>query len=128
MVSATGISPRGAGGHEGPSRLRYLIARREGNRLEVLTLATRPSRETLPVFTGAGAARSFLRYAGGDWRVRESTAGELVSLLVGHLPRVDRIVLDPVFGVSDGGTEPRSATKEEFVASLMDERLAAAAR
>ena len=128
MVSAAGISPRGAGGHEGPSRLRYLIARREGNRLEVLTLDTRPSRETLPVFTGAGAARSFLRYAGGDWRVRESTAGELVSLLVGHLPRVDRIVLNPVFGVSDGGTEPRSVTKEEFVASLMDERLAAAAR
>jgi hypothetical protein len=128
MVSAAGISSRGAGGHEGPSRLRYLIARREGNRLEVLTLTTRPSKETLPVFTGAGAARSFLRYAGGDWRVRESTAGELVSLLVGHLPRVDRIVLNPVFGVFDEGTEPRSATKEEFVASLMDERLAAAAR
>jgi hypothetical protein len=128
MVSEARISPRGAGGNEGPSRLRYLIARREGTRLEVLTLSARPRGETLPVFTGAGAARDFVRNAGGDWRVRESTAGELVSLLVGHLPRVDRIVLNPVFGVSDGGTEPRSATKEEFVASLMDERLAAAAR
>ncbi len=120
MVSATGISPRGAGGHEGPSRLRYLIARREGNRLEVLTLDTRPSRETLPVFTGAGAARSFLRYAGGDWRVRESTAGELVSLLSSCLPRVDRVALDP----AAGDAQPCSASKKEFVAALMGEPLA----
>jgi hypothetical protein len=128
MVSAAGISPPGAGGREGPSRLRYLIARRKGNRLEVLTLTASSSRETLPVFTGAGAARDFLRYAGGDWRVRESTAGELVSLLVGFLPHVDRIVLDPVFGFSAGDAEPRSATREEFVAVLMGERLAARAR
>jgi hypothetical protein len=110
--------------------LRYLIARREGNRLEVLTLAAQAYGETLPVFTGAGAARDFLRCGGvgGDWRVRESTAGELVSLLVGHLPRVDRIVLDPVFGVSAGDAEPRSASKKEFVAALMGERPAAPAR
>jgi hypothetical protein len=30
--------------------------------------------------------------------VRESTTAELVSLLMGHLPRVDQIFLDPVFG------------------------------
>ncbi|HEX2180793.1 MAG TPA: hypothetical protein VHH10_00810, partial [Rubrobacteraceae bacterium] len=84
--------------------------------------------EVLPVFTGAGAARNFLRYAGGDWQVRESTAGELVSLLMGFLPRVDRIVLDPVFGVSTGEMEPTSAPREEFVAALMGERLPASAR
>jgi hypothetical protein len=128
MVSEARISPRGAGGREGPLQLRYLIARREGTRLEVLTLSARPRGETLPVFTGAGAARDFLRSAGGDWRVRESTAGELVSLLVGFLPRVDRIALDPVFGVSAGDAEPRSTPKEEFVAVLMDERFAAFAR
>jgi hypothetical protein len=126
MASAAGISPRG--GREGPSRVRYLIARHEGNRLEVMTLSARSSRETLPVFTGAGAARDFLRYAGGDWQVRETTAGELVSLLVGILPRVDRIVLDPVFGVSAGEKEPTSSPREEFVAALMGERLAAPAR
>jgi len=95
--------------------------------LEVLTLAARPRRETLLVFASAGAARDFLRCgsAGGDWRVRESTAGELISLLMGHLPHVDRIVLDPVFGVSAGDPDPRSASKQEFLAALMDERLAA---
>ena len=130
VVSAAEISPREAGRREGPSRLWYLIARREGNRLEVLTLAAQPRRETLPVFASAGAARDFLRCggAGGDWRVRESTTGELISLLMGHLPHVDRIVLDPVFGTSTGGAEPRSASKQEFVAALMGERLAAPTR
>ena len=61
--------------------MRYLIARREGNRLEVLTPAARPRRETLPVFTGASAARDF-GGVGEDWQVRESTTGELVSLLM----------------------------------------------
>jgi hypothetical protein len=60
--------------------------------------------------------------------VRESTAGELVSLLVGFLPHVDRIALDPVFGVSAGDAEPRSTPKGEFVAVLMDERFATFAR
>jgi hypothetical protein len=41
---------------------------------------------------------------------------------VGHLPRVDRIVVDPVFGVSAGEAEPPSASKQEFVAALMGER------
>ena len=98
--------------------------------MEVLTLAAQPCREILPVFTGAEAAQDFVRRGGvgGDWWARESTAGELVSLLVGHLPHVDRIVLDPVFGVSAGEAEPRSVSKEEFVATLMAEPLAAPAR
>jgi hypothetical protein len=130
MVSATEASPRGAGHREGPSRSWYLIARREGNRLEVLTLAGQPHRDILPVFATAGAAWDFLRRggAGGDWRVRESTAGELVSILVGHLPHVDRIVLDPVFGVSAGDAEPQSTSKKDFVSALLGEPLAAPAR
>jgi|SRR5215212_510639 hypothetical protein len=121
---------QGTGHRGGASLLRYLIARREGNRLEVLTRSTQPCREVLPVFTGAGAARDFLRRGGvgGDWWVRESTAGELVSLLVGHLPHVDSIVLDPVFGVSAGEAEPRSVGKEDFVDALIAEPLAAPAR
>jgi hypothetical protein len=130
MVSATEASPRGAGHREGPSRSWYLIARREGNRLEVLTLAGQPHRDILPVFATAGAAWDFLRRGGvgGDWRVRESTAGELVSILVGHLPHVDRIVLDPVFGVSAGDAEPQSSSKKEFVSALLGEPLGAPAR
>ena len=128
MFSATEESPRGAG--QGPLRSWYLIARREGNRLEVLTLAGQPRRDIFPLFTTAGSARDFLRRGGvgGDWRVRESTAGELVSILVGYLPRVDRVLLDPVFGVSAGDEEPQSTGKKEFVSTLLGEPLAAPAR
>ena len=57
--------------------------------------------------------------------MRESTAGELVSILVGYLPHVDRVVLDPVFGVSAGDAEPQSPSKKEFVSVLLGEPLAA---
>ena len=131
MINEAETARQQGAGHRGSaSLLRYLIARREDNRLEVLTLAAQPCREILPVFATAGTAQDFLRRGGvgGDWRVRESTAGELVSLLVGHLPHVDRIFLDSVFGVSSGEAEPRSTSKEEFVAALIAEPLAAPAR
>ena len=98
--------------------------------MEVLTLAGQPRRDALPLFTTAGSAWDFLRRGGvgGDWWVRESTAGELVSILVGHLPHVDRVVLDPVFGVSAGDAEPQSASKKEFVSAILGEPLAAPAR
>ncbi len=119
MLDTTEVSSRRPGDPKGP-RLRYLIARREGTRLELLTLA-----ETLPVFADAEAARDYLRRVGGDWRVRESTAGELVSLLMGHLPRVEKVALWPVFGVPAGDAQPPTTTKREFMTVLMDERFAA---
>jgi hypothetical protein len=130
MLDATETSLLEAGHREGPSRSWYLIARREGSRLEVLTLAGQPRREILPLFTTAVSARDFLRRGGVgvDWWVRESTAGELVSILVGYLPHVDRVVLDPVFGVSAGDAEPQSPSKKEFVSILLGEPLAAPAR
>ncbi len=117
------------GMHEGnvygsATLLRYLIARHEGTRLEVLTLGARPGSETLPVFTGDREAREFLRLGGvgGDWHVRESTTGELVSILMGDLRHVDLVVLDPAFGVSANDAEPLSTSRNEFVAVLMGER------
>jgi hypothetical protein len=97
--------------------LRYLIARRENNRLELLTLAATRCGEVLPVFGTERAARDFLRRGGyGDgWWVRESTTGELVSLLLGHLAGVDRVALDPRPGLP--AAELRS--KKEFIDALM---------
>jgi hypothetical protein len=99
-------------------RLRYLIARRASNRLQLLTLAATSGKEALPVFGTERAARDFLRHGGwgGAWWVRVSTTGELVSLLLGHLAGVDRVVLDPRPGLA---AELRN--KKEFIDALMGE-------
>jgi hypothetical protein len=119
----------GEGPGEAASRgrpLRYLIARRENNRLELLTVAATSHGEALPVFGTERAARDFLRRGGfgGGWRVRESTTGELVSLLLGHLAGVDRVALDPRPGLA--AAELRS--KNEFIDVLMGEPLVISVR
>jgi hypothetical protein len=110
-----------SGEHSVP--LRYLIARHENNRLRVLTLTAGSSGETLPVFGTGRAAHDFLRHGGfgGGWRVRESTAGELISLLLSHLASVERVVLNPRSAVSEAGLE--STSKRDFIAALMGEPL-----
>lgn len=104
--------------------MRYLIARHEHNRLELLTLAGEPYGGTLPVFGTERAARDFLRRGGfgGGWRVRESTTGELVSLLLGRLSGVDSVALDPRPDLAmPGGAKLKSTSKKEFIAVLMGE-------
>jgi len=107
--------------------LRYLIARRENNRLELLTLAAMSREEALPVFSTERAARDFLRRGGfgGGWWVRESTTGELVSLLLGHVAGVDCVALDPRPGLV-AAAELRS--KKEFIDVLMGGPLVSSVR
>ena len=104
--------------------LRYLIARHENNRLELLTLAATSHGEVLPVFGTERAAHDFLRDGGfgGGWWVRESTPGELVSLLLGHLADVEIVALDPRPGPPDAGLQGTS--KLEFIDALMGEPFA----
>jgi hypothetical protein len=116
MISAPEAEPTH---HEHP--LRYLIARHENNRLELLTLSTSSDKVVLPVFGTERAARDFLLGGGfGGWRVRESTTGELVSLLLGHPAGVDSVALDPRPGI----TTPDDAElrgKKGFIEVLMGE-------
>ena len=106
-----------SGEHSVP--VRYLIARLENNRLRVLTLTAGSRGETLPIFGTGQAAHDFLRRGGfgGGWRVRESTAGELISLLMGDLADVESIALDPrpELAVAD----LRSTSKRDFISTLM---------
>jgi hypothetical protein len=112
-----------SGEHSVP--LRYLIARLENNRLRVFTLTAEPCGETLPIFGTARAAHDFRRQSrlDGGWRVRESTTGELVSLLLGHLAAVESVVLDPSPELADSGAGPKGASKRDFIAALMGEPL-----
>ncbi len=116
-----------SGEHSVP--LRYLIARHENNRLRVLTLTGGSWGETLPVFGTRRAAHDFLRHGGfgGGWRVRESTAGELISLLLGHLADVESIVLDPPSDLAASGARPESTSKRDFITALMGGSLSTSA-
>jgi hypothetical protein len=127
MIGASEQPASGAGYRGSASVLRYLIVRSESTRVDALTLL---GGEVLPVFETEGATLAFLRSGGltGGWRVRETTPGELISLLVGHLPHVGLVVLEPTPGVLAEGAERRSMPKREFVAALMGEHTVAYAR
>ncbi len=117
-----------SGEHSVP--LRYLIARLENNRLRVLTLTAGSYGETLPVFGTRRAAHDFLRHGafGGGWQVRESTAGELISLLMGHLADVEIIALDPRSDLTVSGVSQKVTSKRDFITALMGGPLSTSAR
>jgi hypothetical protein len=100
----------------------YVIVRREITCPELLRVFFE-SEEVLPVFSSEEAARRFLiSYSHGEeaWRVRECSAGELISLLFGPCANVKRVVLNPLqepLAVEDALVNP--IDRESFVASLL---------
>ncbi|MDQ3943315.1 MAG: hypothetical protein M3254_09450 [Actinomycetota bacterium] len=82
-----------------PGSAYWLIARNENSRLEVLATGLTGGEKALPVFSHEEEAEMFLRLweVGFDgWQVRESTSGELISVLYGPCAGVERVVLDPL--------------------------------
>ncbi|CAN5128094.1 hypothetical protein BH24ACT19_BH24ACT19_03810 [soil metagenome] len=63
----------------------------------MLTTNIGTNGEALPVFSFEEEAELFLRYgaSGTGWWVRETTAGELVSVLYGPCVDVGKVALDP---------------------------------
>ncbi len=105
--------------------VRYLIVRNKDNRLKVLTVHTE-SGDSLPVFDSESSARAFFRSGSfgknEGWHVRESTAGELISLLMGHIADVDLISMNPRSrGANGEPVTPETLDKREFIKSLMNE-------
>jgi hypothetical protein len=75
----------------------WLLAKDENSRVEVLTLSSGEGR-TLPTFSGEGEAEMFLWLGNAfehGWHVKETSAGELVSLLSGPYAGVRSVALDP---------------------------------
>ena len=84
----------------------WIITCYRNNRMEVLT--TDPDGElgggsSLPVFSFKEEAQTFLGLSKNDqeeegrsWRIRETTAGELVSLLLAPCAHVRQVSLDPL--------------------------------
>ncbi len=110
----------------GSSRLRshsawWLLARHGDSQSEVLIL-THGGYEMLPVFSFREEAEMYLliEMLGGDWQVREISAGELVSLLHEKCAIVRSVALDPLPGAwADKVAERVGLDCERFVSRLV---------
>jgi hypothetical protein len=101
----------------------WLIASRVHSLREVLTIDA--SGETvLPIFSLQEEGEFFLGLEAteADWWIRETTTGELVSLLLGLYARVDKVALDPLPGLGEREiVELVSTGRRHFVRQLLGE-------
>ena len=84
----------------------WLIAKNSNARWEFLTTHG-DGEETLAVFAHEEEAKMFLHlggYSDDGWRVRESSPGEIVSVLYGPCWGAESVALDPLPGMVDEGT------------------------
>jgi len=96
MEEAKALPTRPALGR-GSGTMWWLVAKDGRLRKEMLTVDCDGGR-ALPVFSGEGEAEMFVWLEGAcqdGWRVRETPAGELVSILYGPCTGVRGVVLDP---------------------------------
>ena len=88
--------PRRAPGRA-PGSTYWLIARNETSRLEVLATGLVGGEKAIPVFSHEEEAELFLglwEVGVGGWQARESSAGEIISVLCGPCASVERVALD----------------------------------
>jgi hypothetical protein len=103
----------------------WLIAKTENGRVEFLTTTARDEDggETLPVFGHEEEAEMFLHLGGygeDGWRARESSSGEIVSVLCGPCSGVEGVALDPLPGmVADGTLGLVRLRRESFLGRLL---------
>jgi hypothetical protein len=101
----------------------WLIVTRAHGRMEVLTIDA-GGETVLPVFSFREEGEFFLRLEAtpADWWPRETTPGELVSLLLGLCARVDKVALDPLPGLAEREIIGLVSTdRRHFVRHLMGE-------
>jgi hypothetical protein len=101
----------------------WLVVMHEERQMEVLMVAC-SGEQALPVFSGDGEAEMFVWLKGAfedGWRVRETSAGELVSILYGPCAGVGRVALDPspeMIGIN--AVSLVSVTRERFLSWILD--------
>jgi len=101
----------------------WLIARcDDGRQMKVLTINPCGDREVLLVFSFKGEAEIFLQFGvlAKGWHVRETMAGEPISVLYGPCKGVERATLDPSPEIfSETITNLVSVRRERFMRILM---------
>jgi hypothetical protein len=106
-----------------PSSIFWLVVRHEDRQMEVLMVGC-SGEQALPVFSGDAEAEMFAWLEGAfedGWRVRETSAGELVSILYGLYAGVGRVALDPspeMVGID--AVNLVSMTRERFLSWILD--------
>jgi hypothetical protein len=100
----------------------WLLAK-DGNIGAGVLVADCGCEQALPTFSGEGEAEMFVWLAGAfedGWRVRETSAGELVSILYGPCAGVGRVALDPSPGMATETIRLGSVSRERFVNWIVD--------
>ena len=109
-------------------RSRYwTVVKQDLLRTDVLTVDIDGDEEAVAVFGFEEEAEMFLKLEapGMGWRTRETTTGELLSVLFGPCAGVGRVVLDPLprkICCSGSGIHPLSMGRKDFAQTLMDTR------
>ena len=106
------------------SRPFWLIVKYRTGGMEVLRIKLASGEEALPVFSFEDEARMFFELGTSDgWRVRETAAGELISILFGPCAGVRRVALDPLPGQDAAAlVGPVSMERRVFMESLLEKR------
>ncbi len=101
----------------------WLVVRHESGLMDALTRVIGPER-ALVVFGFEDEAQMFFMSAslGDGWCIRESSAGELISMLFGPCAYVDGVLLDPPPEVCPSPT-PRIVGRRRFVDFLADRQM-----
>ena len=85
----------------------WLIQSYQNNRMDIFAIDPHGNGGYLAVFSFKEEAEAFLRLLEGDqekdWHIRETSPGELVSVLLGPCAGVRRVALDPLPLESYGG-------------------------
>lgn len=98
--------------------LHYVIARHGDNAPQLYHTLLGFGEETLPVFSSWKAAQNFAisNAVGQEWHVRETSAGELASLLLSPCAGTDWVLLDPLARrLSVGDAAENLMSRERFV-------------
>ena len=82
-------------------RALWILTSYQHKQIEPLTLDPDRDGGFLPVFSFKEEADAFLELLGEEgkeqgWRIRETTAGELISVLLASCAQVKRVALDPL--------------------------------
>ena len=109
-------------------RSHWLITKQITNSMDVFTTYLCGDPKALVVFSFEEEADMFLDFrlaaSEGGWRVRQTSVGELVSILYGPCSDTKKVVLDPVPDVGgEAIVELLSMHRKDFLRSLLGEKV-----